>query len=133
MSNASGQFDNKSWDEKPLTPEGVTPKLHRAEVGNAYRGDMETEVSTVEYLLVYPEQDGAPVTFLGLEHITTTLGGRSGGFVLRHEGTFADGTVKADLTVVAGSGSGELAGLTGTGRFEMHMGQPAAWSLDYEM
>jgi hypothetical protein len=39
-------------------------------VGNAYRGDMETEVSTVEYLLVYPEQEGAPVTFLGVEHIS---------------------------------------------------------------
>ncbi|MFD4987466.1 DUF3224 domain-containing protein [Streptomyces sp. NPDC058374] len=133
MSHAAGQFDNKSWDEKPLTAEGVAPKLHRAEVGNAYRGDIETEGSTVEYLLVYPEQEGAAVTFIGVEHITTTLAGRSGSFVLRHEGEFADGTVKADLTVVPGSGSGELAGLTGSGSFVMHMGKPAEWTLDYEV
>jgi hypothetical protein len=43
-----------------------------------------------------------------------TLVGRSGGFMLRGEGSFDGTTASGRSVIVEGSGSGELAGITGT-------------------
>jgi Protein of unknown function (DUF3224) len=56
-------------------------------------------------------------TFTGLERFTGTLGGRSGSFVLTAAGETAGGVVRGVWEVVAGSGTGELAGLRGHGVF----------------
>lgn len=63
---------------------------------------------------------------IALERITGTLGGRSGSFVLQHNGTFAAGA----LMVLPGSGTGELAGLRGEGQLIVQE-QPWSIELDY--
>jgi hypothetical protein len=50
-----------------------------------------------------------------VEHITGTVGGRRGGVVLMHDGEYADGVATAILRIV--SGTGELTGATGSGKF----------------
>ena len=46
-----------------------------------------------------------------------TIGERTGTFVLRHVGSFADGAAKADVEVVDGTGTEDLTGVTGSGTF----------------
>jgi Protein of unknown function (DUF3224) len=50
---------------------------------------------------------------VAMEHVSGTLEGRSGNFVLQHSGTRDRGAMALDLHVVADSGTGELAGLRG--------------------
>ena len=51
---------------------------------------------------------------MAIEQVTGTLGGRKGGFVFQHSGTMTQGAVQLTITVVPGSGTGELVGLAGT-------------------
>ena len=48
-----------------------------------------------------------------MERISGTLGGRRGSFALQHSGTMRPTGVQLNLTVVPGTGAGELAGLEG--------------------
>jgi hypothetical protein len=52
-------------------------------------------------------------SYVTLMHITATLGGRSGSFVLQGQGSFDGTTARGESTVVAGSGTGGLVGITG--------------------
>ena len=45
---------------------------------------------------------------------TATLAGRSGSFALQHSGTMNRGALSLTVTVVPDSGTGELAGLSGS-------------------
>jgi hypothetical protein len=46
--------------------------------------------------------------------VTGTLHGRAGSFVLQHTGTMDRGAQSLSITVVPGSGTGALTGITGT-------------------
>jgi hypothetical protein len=58
--------------------------------------------------------DGSAV-FVGLERIKGTVAGQEGTLVLQHVGKFEDGAAKADLNIVAGANSGDLAAVAGRG------------------
>ena len=55
--------------------------------------------------------------------------GRAGTFVLRSDGTFEGGILKATWTVI--SGTGELAGLHGTVQFEKSHAESYEVNLEY--
>jgi hypothetical protein len=124
---ASAMFEVTNWEEKPFH-EGDGPKLTRATVTKTFSGDLEGD-STVEYLMVH-RADGT-ATFVGVERVRGKLGGRSGGFVLEHRGTFEGGTAKAICGVITGSATDELTGLQGEGSFEAR-GREAPFELEYE-
>jgi hypothetical protein len=102
-------FEIADWDEKPIV-EWEGGKLTRASVSTKYAGGI-VGGSVLEYLMSYGP-DGS-VAYVGMERVNGTAGGRPGGLVLRHIGTFTDGVAKSDLTVVGGSG--ELADAGGSG------------------
>ena len=52
--------------------------------------------------------------YVAMEKVTGALHGRSGTFVLQHNGTMTRGEPQLSVTVVPDSGTGELAGLAGT-------------------
>ena len=52
-------------------------------------------------------------TYVALERVVGTLDGREGAFLLAHRGDINPGGYTLSITVVPGSGTGELAGLTG--------------------
>ncbi len=114
---AQATFEGKAWDEKPYSEiEGVN-KLTRANIVNVYQGDIDGQ-GTLDYLLFYRDQTGG--TFIGYERVTGRLCGRSGSFVMQHEGSFENGTISCTVSVVPGSGSGDLRGLQGKGSFVAH-------------
>jgi hypothetical protein len=121
---ANATFALKSWVENTWEGQPAAEvkgaKLTKSKVEYIYQGDMVGE-STVEYLMNYNE-DGSG-HFIALEHFTGSIGGKSGSVVFQHVGTFEP--VRTTLTVLPGSGTGELAGLRGESQNEIvgHMEQ----------
>ncbi|MDT0310025.1 DUF3224 domain-containing protein [Streptomyces sp. DSM 44917] len=102
--------------------DGVTPRLARATVTNHFSGGIEAADTRCLYAIAYlSETTGA---FTGLERVAGRLNGREGAFVLEERGSFEpDGSVRCSFEVVPGSGTGELAGLRGSGRFVHRQGE----------
>ena len=128
--HAQGKFDIASWDEEPFVEIDESRKLTRAIVTQRFSGDVAGDGS-VQWLMFY-RPDGT-AEFVGLQHIDGKLGDRKGTFVLRSDGLFDGTKAAAEWTVVAGSGTGELEGLQGTGRMEAPMGSTASYELDYTL
>jgi hypothetical protein len=130
---ATGDITYEGWKEEEIGPAASYPRLARASVTNSFTGGIEAAATSCEYTVVYTDEDNG--TFTGLELLAGTLDGRRGTFVLAERGTFsADGTVHGQIEVVAGTGTGELTGLSGTGSFVYRNGQSAfPYSLDYEL
>ena len=101
----------ESWDEKPYRELGAEGKLTRADV--LLSGPDDGLTSAVYEALMFYRADGAS-SYVTLMHITGTLGGRAGSFVLQGHGTYDGTTARGQSDVVEGSGTGELTGLTGT-------------------
>jgi Protein of unknown function (DUF3224) len=105
-------FEIGTWDETPFEDGNEDTKLTEALVVKKYGGDIEG-TSTTKWLMAYAPDKSA--SYVGIEHITGTIGAKRGGLVLMHDGEFRDGVASAVLRVV--SGTGELAGATGGGKF----------------
>lgn len=104
------------------------PALTRIHVEESFSGDISGD-GVVEFLQAV--RVGGSASFVGIERVTGTLAGRSGTFLLQDAGTVAGNIVSGDWFVVPGSGTGELAGLRGTGGFRANLGEGAQVHLDY--
>jgi hypothetical protein len=127
---AKGSFALSSWDEDAYEEFDEGRKLTRATVGQAFTGDIDGE-GGVQWLMSY-RTDGT-ARFVGMQRVTGEVGGRRGSFVMETVGEFDGKVAAADWSVVDGSGTEELAGITGNGRFEAPMGSEATFSLDYDL
>lgn len=104
------------------------PALLRIHVEETFSGDIEGD-GVVEFLQI-ARTDGS-ASFVGVERVTGRVAGRSGTFVLQDAGTVEGDVVSGEWFVVPGSGTGELAGLRGTGGFRANLGEGAQVHLDY--
>jgi hypothetical protein len=130
MTTANATFQVTGWDEQTFVELDGDGKLTQASVQQAISGDIEGS-SDVRWLMAYTADDRAE--FVGMQTVTGALGDKSGAFVLRSVGTFDGKQAIGDLTVVEGSGTGDLAGVAGTGTFEAPMGDTATVTLDYSL
>jgi hypothetical protein len=128
--HADGTFKVEDWQEEDYSSLGDGRKLTRASVKQAISGDIEGRGS-VEWLMYYRPDKTAD--FVGLQQVDGTLGDRSGSFVLRTSGSFDGDVAKGELTVVPGSGTGELESIDGRGEFNAPLGSEAYVSLDYDL
>lgn len=80
------------------------------------------------------DQDTGVGTYVAMESFEGTLGGRQGAFNFAHSATTTGSTRQAEFcTVVPGSGTGELAGITGGGGLAVDTdGTHRIW-FDYEL
>jgi len=127
---ANCRFAIKTWDEKPYSEGPDQPKLTRASVTKTFTGDLTGE-SHVEYLMMYASNGSA--TFVGLERITGELAGKAGSFVLQRTGVFENGVAKEKYSVVPGSSTGALEGLTGEGTSAVGHGMEHPFTMSYEL
>jgi Protein of unknown function (DUF3224) len=127
--HAQGKFEVQSWEENAYLELESGAKLTRASVGQAFTGDLEGE-GAVEWLMCYREDKTAD--FVGLQRFVGRIGSRSGSFVMKTQGGFDGSEAKGQLDVVAGSGTEELGGITGTGAFAAPLGSTASVDLDYD-
>jgi hypothetical protein len=75
---------------------------------------------------------GGPLAYVAMERVEGSLDGESGAFALRHVGSIVDGVAVLTLDVVEGSGTRDLAGLSGIGSIE-HTGDGAFLTLTYSL
>jgi len=127
---AIGTFTVKAWDEKPIVQTDAGGKLTRASVAGSYAGEVEGE-ATSEMVMCY-RPDGT-ADYVGLERIVGRVAGHAGTFVLRSAGAFDGTEAKATLSVVTGSGTGELTGLQGEGEFAAPHGNQGKLQLQYRL
>ena len=108
MPHAHGPFDVK------LTPQeaAADAPVARMRLYKEFHGDLEA-VAHGEMLAASEPLTGAGV-YVAIDRVTGTLHGRGGSFLIAHRGIRnADGQ-HLDIVIVAGSGTGQLAGITGT-------------------
>ena len=104
------------------------PVLTRIHVEESFAGDISGD-GVVEFLQAAAADGSA--SFVGIERIAGTLGGRTGTFLLQDAGTVQGSIVSGDWFVIPGSGTGQLAGLRGEGGFRANLGEGAQVHLDY--
>jgi hypothetical protein len=104
------------------------PALVRIHVEETFSGEIDG-TGVAEFLQI-SQADGS-ASFVGVERVTGTVTGKRGTFVLQDSGTVSGDVVHGDWFVVPGSGTGELAGLRGTGGFRANLGEDAHVHLDH--
>ena len=113
---ASGAFEvqmlpQPAADEAPTTGATSGATLGRMLLIKSYHGDLQATAHGQMLSAVTPTTGSAG--YVAIEHVTGTLHGRAGSFVLQHSGLMNRGQKQLLITVVPDSGSGELAGLQG--------------------
>ena len=99
------------WDESPIEEFDDGSKLTRAQV--RLSDGKDGLVSGSSGMLAYSRPDGTS-SFVTMMRVTGILDGRAGSFMLRGDGVFDGTTASGRMTVVAASGTGGLAGISGT-------------------
>jgi hypothetical protein len=127
MTTYTGEFSIAAWDEETYAEPGPDRKLTSATVEQQLTGDI-TGTGGVRWLMCY-DPDGT-ARFVGLQHITGSIDGREGTVVLESEGRFDGEEATGAWTIVPGSGTAGLAGITGTGGFRAPMGGTPSFTLD---
>ena len=116
------------YEPAPYEEPTEGPVLTRIHVEEGFSGDMSGD-GAVEFLQA-ARADGS-ASFVGIERVTGTVGGRAGSFLLQDAGTVVGDLVSGDWFVIPGSGTGGLAGLRGEGGFRANLGESAQVHLDY--
>lgn len=101
----------KNWAEKAYDEQVEGVKLAEVTTESELTGDI-VGTSTVRFLLAYA---GSSTPFIGLEHVSGKVKGQDATLVLEHKGSFMDGGFHNSVRVVSGSGTGALAGCSGSG------------------
>lgn len=130
MPTATGKFSVSSWDEDTYAELDSGGKLTKARVTFGFSGDLEAQ-GEWNALMCY--QDDGTAAFTGYQRTAGTLGGRTGSFVLRADGTFTGGVATTNWQVMDGLASGELSGLRGTGSAVASDGPGGTFTFEYEL
>ena len=117
---ASGTFDvkltpredqpNDSTTGQATTANGSTT-LGRMTIDKQFHGDL-AGISQGQMLSAMTPVQGS-AGYVAIEKVTGKLHGKSGSFVLQHNGTMTRGAPELTVTVVPDSGTDQLSGLTG--------------------
>lgn len=107
---ASGTFEVQL---SPQAPDDTTAPqaIGRMLLDKRFHGDLEA-TSKGQMLAARSAVEGS-AGYVALEEVTGSLDGRSGTFLLQHNGTMTRGVPHLSIKVVPDSGTGELTGLSG--------------------
>ena len=129
MRHAKGEFDVKVT---PLALDGPAedPKLGRLAIEKTFHGPLAA-TGRGQMLTADSEVQGSGV-YVAVERVTGTLDGRKGSFALHHRGVMTRGQPALSVQVAPDSGTGELAGITGTLHIIIEGGKHF-YDLEYEL
>lgn len=126
--HATGTFDVSITPVQPA--EGTAPDVPgRMTLAKTFHGGIEGTGEGEMLATMGPEQSGA---YAALERVRGTLDGRSGTFALIHRGLMDKGAQELLITVVPGSGTGELTGLNGVFYLTIEGGEHR-YDLEYSL
>ena len=133
---AKGTYSVKKWDENTYEPISPEMKMTRASVEYTLSGEIEG-IASVEYLMFYRhfdvnDQHKSSASYTGLIRFNGVVAGKQGSFVMKDNGTFEGGSAVSALGICAGSGTGSLAGITGTAGYRASHGG-SLFELHYKL
>jgi hypothetical protein len=111
MTKLTTKLEIKSWDEQPYREFDDGRKFTKANVSLTGMGD-GIETGSFESIMFY-RTDGT-AEYVSVMQLSGSIDGRSGDIVLRGKGSYDGTTARGEMEIVPGSGSGGLAGITGT-------------------
>lgn len=129
--NAKGTFEVTDWQPVPPYDERDGVALQQINLAKTFQGDL-TATSTVTMLVTASEHEDSR-SYVALERIVGSLGGREGGFVVQHNGVSDRGDDSLTVWVVPGSGTGRLRGLRGEMRITVAPDGSHSYAFDYEL
>jgi hypothetical protein len=129
MNHAHGPFDVKLAPLEPYNTD-ADAKIGRMSLDKRYHGDLEA-TSRGEMLSTGSAEGSGG--YVAIERVTGTLGGHKGSFALQHNATMDRRVPHLDIIVVPGSGTGELAGLSGRMKIEIAADGAHAYDFDFEL
>jgi hypothetical protein len=133
---AQGTYKVTKWQENPYDQISADSKLTKASVEYQCSGEIEGKAA-VEYLMFYSHSDpvdqhNSSAEYVGLIRFQGKLKDKAGSFVVQDHGTFQGGTARSALQIAAGSGTGALLGITGTGKYRADR-ESYFLELDYDL
>lgn len=97
-----------------------------------FTGDLEGRAETT--FLGFLDEAQSTGSYTAIESVSGTLKGSSGTFNMMHTSSMIDNKITAKfLTIVPGSGTGDLKGITGSGAIEIDDDGTHRLVLDYEL
>lgn len=124
--HARGTFTVKV---QPLTPPPADG-ISRFSIDKQIHGDLEATTKGEMFSAGDPKQGAAG--YVAIETVTGSLEGKHGSFVLQHSATMDQNGPKMQVSVVPGSGTGELKGIAGTFAIQIKEGQHS-YDLEYTL
>lgn len=126
---ATGAFEVKVL---PLPADEAvdTGGFGRLSLDKQFTGDL-IGTSRGQMLAASTEVEGS-AGYVALERVSGTLNGRTGTFILQHNGTMSGRGQEMRITVVPDSGTGELTGIGGTMKIIIEEGKHS-YEFDYTM
>lgn len=125
---AEGTFDTHGWDPRPplADHDGVT--VAHVTLQKVFRGDLTGTGVVHMTMATTPVEESR--SYVAIERVTGVLDGREGSFLLQHSATSDQGEQSLRVSVVADSGTGELAGLRG--EMQIHIAPDGAHSYTFD-
>jgi hypothetical protein len=130
MPVARGRF------EVELTPQAADERpaaafLGRLNLDKAFRGDLEA--TSVGQMLAARGGKPESAGYVAIEQVSGTLHGRPGSFMLQHSGHSSPTGQSLAIKVIADSGTGDLAGLSGTMTIAIAPDGAHSYEFDYSL
>jgi hypothetical protein len=119
--NANGNGSVKKWDESDGRQISSEMKITKASIEFNFTGDIEG-VASEESVMFYDkfdanERHNSTAVYSGFIHFEGKIAGKSGSFVMEDGGVFESGEAESRLTILKGSGTGELKNIFGEGSY----------------
>jgi hypothetical protein len=129
MTTAKGIFTVSLRGEDPLQTLEGDIRLTHASGTQRFSGDIVGDGS-IDWLIAYRADRSAHM--VGLQRITGTVNGQAGAVVIAAIADHDGAASRATWTIVEGSGSGQLVGISGRGTF-VASGATVDYELEYEI
>lgn len=130
MPKASGTFTITNGSEQTLRAAEGEFRLTRVSGSQRFEGAIVGDGS-VEWVMCYSPDRSA--RFVGYQRIEGSIGPLAGSLVMESTG-FHDGRSSVgSWRIIPGSGTGELAGISGSGTFEAPGGPAVSYELEFEV
>lgn len=128
----AGSLTFKDWEEHPVGPADALPRLAHATVTNSFTGALTAPATTCNIAIAYTGENIGSYT--AMELVSGTVEGRKGTFVLEERGAFDPAGTDCRFTVVPGSATADLSGLTGSGSYSYRHGDTSVeYTFTYDL
>jgi hypothetical protein len=130
VTRAAGSFTVVGGDEQTIHEAEGQVRLTRVTGTQRFGGAIVGDGSVAWVFCCKPDRTAS---FVGFQRVQGSISGRAGSFVMESAGDHDGHRSMGHWRVIPGSGTGELAGLSGQGIFEAPGGSKVSYELDYHL